>query len=130
MDKSSQDSWTQRDIVYYSRPPRTIFDEVPSDMFGDTPRYKQMLNKYCGFECFIQWKYENVLFCKHNYTCCMSCGETWIRFAAPETHSMFADNYGCNKTPQDSKAAVLKHYRYIKQNCFIINASFSSRQVD
>ena len=114
MDKTYKESWISRDFVYYSNPPRVIFDEKPSEMFGNKERYEQMLNKYCGFECYIQWKYGNMLICKHNYSCCLTCGKTWIRFATPEDHSMLSENYGCNKSPEDSTSSVLNFYRYVK----------------
>ena len=54
-------------------------------------RFSNMLNNYCGFGCYMEWKHGERLFCEHNRAFCATCGATWIRYDVPEGHSMDPD---------------------------------------
>ena len=77
-----------RDRAFYSPPrPQMDYDEHVEACGELLPRFDRMLNKICGFHCWVQWGQGERLFCEHNRACCLSCGLTCIWFDAPEGHS-------------------------------------------
>jgi hypothetical protein len=69
-----------------------------------------MLNKFCGFHCWVKWEHGKQLFCEHNRACCTKCGLTWIRFDAPEGHSVLED-ITCQCAPDAERVETIAHYR-------------------
>ena len=108
MWSQNNSTWRDRDEFYYSSPPYNA-DTEEAQMH---PRFTNMLTTLCGFGCFLMWKQEEKLFCEHNRACCLTCGETWIRFGLEDGHSMDPDNH-CTNQPIPSAMHTLSEYRWV-----------------
>ena len=106
MWSQNNSTWRDRDEFYYSSPPYNA-DTEETQMH---PRFTNMLTTLCGFGCFLMWKQEEKLFCEHNRACCLTCGETWVRFGLEDGHSMDPDNH-CSNQPIPSAMHTLSEYR-------------------
>ena len=72
---------------------------------------KTLLNKFCGFSCWMEWRFFDKLFCKHNHSVCLTCGQTWIRLDLPPSHLIKDGNVHCNNKEAYSLLDVFKHYQ-------------------
>ena len=108
MWRQNNATWRDRDEFYYSSPPWNGYLDTGEVQVH--PRFTNMLTTLCGFGCFLMWKHEEKLFCEHNRACCLTCGETWIRFGLEDGHSMDPDHH-CTNQPLSSTAHTLATYR-------------------
>ena len=105
-------TWASRDRAFYSLPcPQMDYDENVQPRPELPLRFDRMLNKFCGFHCWVQWRQGERLFCEHNRACCLSCGLTWIRFDTPEGHSVLEDQ-PCRRGVDQSTVTTISHYRW------------------
>ena len=115
-------SWQTRDDDYF-HPPYSIHDRrygtTAHDDFREScrKRYSNMLGDFCGYPCYVVWAHEKRIACDHNRSCCLACGEVWVRFDAPADHSthngltVCGENTKCTRQPLQKVADVLNEYR-------------------
>ena len=118
-------TWLDRDDLYYSPPPedsdpryRDYHEDSCPKIIRDISK-KKTIGNFCGFLCYVGWKFGKKLFCDHNKACCLRCGETWVRFGAPKSHMsltgdvMFNGVGVCHESPRPEVESVLSFYGYV-----------------
>lgn len=64
-----------------------------------------MLGVFCVYSLYVMLAHEKRIFCDHNRSCCLVCGESLVQFDAPDDHTSYkaltvcGNNNMCTKTP-------------------------------